>query len=219
MALKSGFRGYSVVCCGTLRPEMRMLQQSGFLDADRILFTAPGLHERPPELAAQLTRQLGKARETSGEVIVLYGSKCYLDPGGPAADVDALIGDPQGRTHRVQAKNCVDMLADIGQRDEIAAGQRVYWLTPGWVVHWKRIFRDWDAGKANEAFPQHDRAVVLDGIGFFEDYLNDNPDELLGFSDWMKVPIEAVPVSLDRFKGHLTAARAAGTDVIPGENQ
>jgi len=219
MGLDTSFQGHSIVCCGTLRPEIRVLQESGFLDADRILFTAPGLHERPSELAEQLTRQFDKAKETSGKVIVVYGSKCYLDPGGPAADVDALVGDPQGGTRRVQAKNCVDMLADVEQRDEIAAGQRVYWLTPGWVVHWKQIFRDWDAGKANETFPQHDRAVVLDGIGFFEDYLNENPDKLLGFSDWLKVPIEAVPISLDRLKGLLAAARAASTDTIPGENQ
>lgn len=218
MAPETSFRGHSIVCCGTLHPEMRALQRSGFLDAERILFTAPGLHESPPDLAQQLARQLGRAREISERVIVVYGSKCYLDPGGPAADVDALIGDQQGRTRRVQAKNCVDMLADVEQRDEIAAGQRVYWLTPGWVVHWKQIFRNWDVGKANETFPQHDKAVVLDGIGFFEDYLSDKPEELLGFSDWMKVTIEPVTISLDRLKRLLAAEVAASTDMISGGN-
>lgn len=216
MALETSFQDHSIVCCGTLRPEIRALQQSGFLDADRILFTGPGLHERPPELAEQLSRQLTKAGETSRRVIVVYGSRCYLNLDDPAEDVDALIRDGAGLTRRIQAKNCVDMLADVEQRDEIADGQRIYWLTPGWVIHWKHIFRDWDAGKANETFPQHDKAVILDGIGFFEDYINDKPEQLLEFSDWMKISIEAVPVSLDRLKG-LLAAEAASITVRKGE--
>ena len=60
--------------------------------------------------------------------------------------------------------------------------------------------------------------LMLDGIGFFEDYLNDNPDELLGFSDWMKIPIEPVPVTLDRLKRLLAAEVAASTDMISGGN-
>lgn len=52
--------------------------------------------------------------------------------------------------------------------------------------------------------------MVLDGIGFFEEYLIEKAEDLLGFSDWMKVPIEAVRISLDRLKG-LLAAEAAPT--------
>ena len=218
MSLKTSFRGHSIVCCGTLRPEIRALQESGFLDADRILFTAPGLHERPSDLANQLARQLSRAKGISERVIVVYGSRCYLEASDPATDVDTLIQKQGGDIRRVQAKNCVDMLADAEQRDEIAAGEQVYWLTPGWVAYWRHIFRDWDAGKANETFPQHDRALMLDGMGFFEQYLNDKPEELLNFSDWMKVPIEATAISLDRLKGLLAAEVAASTDTIPGGN-
>ena len=149
MAAETSFRGHSIVCCGTLRPEMRALQQSGFLDADRILFTAPGLHESPPRLAEQLTKELAKAKETSRRVIVVYGSRCYLNLDDPAEDVDALIRDDAGRARRIQAKNCVDMLADAEARDRIACGSKVYWLTTGWLEYWDYIFKDWEAAMAN----------------------------------------------------------------------
>lgn len=204
MLTESAFAGHSIVCCGTLRAEMRTLQEEGFLNADRILFTAPGLHEAVRELARQLVTQLGKAKKISTEVIVVYGSKCYVDPSNPLRDVNALIREQGPGICRVQASNCVDMLADAREREEIASGQRVYWLTPGWVTNWRYIFRDWDNGKANETFPQNEKAILLDGIGFFEQYVQDKADQLLAFSDWMRIPIEPYPVSLDRLRGLLS---------------
>ena len=71
MSTHSLFKGYSVVSCGTLRPELNHLRDEGFLDADRILYTAPGLHEHPRELEKQLTRQLVNARKHTQKVIVV----------------------------------------------------------------------------------------------------------------------------------------------------
>ena len=39
------FEGYSIVSCGTLSLELNYLKASGFLNADKILYTKPGLHE------------------------------------------------------------------------------------------------------------------------------------------------------------------------------
>lgn len=198
MASGSDFRGHAIVCCGTLRGEMEVLEQEGFLNADQILFTAPGLHEHPWELEKQLKSRLQRAKANSRNVIVVYGAKCFVDYNNPARDIDAAIREEGSGISRIAANNCVDMLSDAQEREEIAAGQRVYWLTPGWIAHWRYIFRDWDSGKANETFPQHDKAVVLDGIGFFEQYSQDKPEELLAFSDWMRIPIEPHTVFLDR---------------------
>ena len=104
---------------------------------------------------------------------------------------------------RLRATNCVDMLCSAEERRGIAGGQRVHWLTPGWLKYWKRIFREWDAGKANEMFPQHDKAVLLDALGMYEEVLARCPEEILEFSDWMKLPIEPHAISLDRLKGLL----------------
>ena len=200
------FAGCAVVSCGTLRDELSALQDQGFLDAERILFTAPGLHERPKELEEQLTKQLRKARDAADRVIVVYGARCFVDYGDPSRDVDALLREQGQGIRRVDALNCVDMLTDARERERVGRGRKVYWLTPGWLRHWRYIFRDWDAGKANETFPQNDRAVLLDGIGFVERWSREKPEEVLAFSDWMRIAIEPVNVSLERLQELLSRA-------------
>jgi len=208
------FKGISIVACGTVRAELRRLADEGFLAADALLFTAPGLHEWPWELEKQLPRQLAKAREHSERVIVAYGERCFLDTADPTRDTDALLREQGPQFRRIRAKNCVDMLADEEERRRIAAGQKVYWLTPGWLAHWNYIFKDWDAGMANETFPAHDKAIVLDALGYFDALMAESPERILEISDWMKLPIEAASVSLDRLKKLLAVAVALAR---PGE--
>lgn len=191
-----------IVTCGTLRREIRHLAETGFLDSDRILFTAPGLHEWPKRLEKQLIRQIGKARTISPKVIVVYGEKCYLDFDA-GVDTDALLGRLGKGLARVRATNCVDMLADAELRDRIAAGSKVYWLTPGWLEHCDYIFKDWDAAMANETFPIHDKAIVLDAVGYFDEISGTAPEKLLKICDWMRLEIEPYVVSLQRLGGLL----------------
>ena len=204
------FKGTTVVSCGTLRGELRKLADDGFLDADALLFTAPGLHEWPWELEKQLSRQLGKAKNHSKEVIVVYGERCFLDTADPTRGTDALVTEQGPEFRRIRAKNCVDMLADQEQRRRIADGQKVYWLTPGWIASWDYIFKDWDPGLANETFPAHDKAIVLDALGYLDALMAESPERVLEISDWMKLPLEAAPVSLDRLKSMLSAALLPG---------
>jgi len=207
----SVFNDCAVVSCGTLRAELSALREQGFLDARRIFYTAPGLHEEPPELERQLRSQLARAVELAPRVIVVYGSKCFVDYDRPERDIEVVIREAAPGARRVDAANCVDMLADSEQRAQLAAGQKVYWLTPGWVANWRYIFRTWDAGKANETFPQNDKALLLDGVGFFGRYCAEKPAELLRFSDWMRIPIEPHEISLERLRRLLlAAARATG---------
>ena len=187
----------SIVTCGTLRREMRRLAEAGFLDSDRMFFTAPGLHEWPKRLEKQLLRQVRKARAVSERVIVVYGEKCYLDFDA-GVDTDALLAQLGREYTRVRATNCVDMLADAETRDRIAEGAKIYWLTPGWLEHWDYIFKDWDAAMANEAFPAHDKAVVLDAVDYFDEVSGIDPEKILRICDWMKLEIEPYPASLER---------------------
>jgi hypothetical protein len=146
----------------------------------------------------QLTRQLDRAWGAARQVIVVYGEKCFIDPKDPVRVTDTLVREVCPEAVRVRASNCVDMLAGREERERLAGDDRVYWLTPGWLLNWRSIFRDWDAAKANETFPQHDRAVVLDGVDFFADFSAAEPERLLEISDWLKLPIEAAPISLGR---------------------
>lgn len=206
------FRDVTLVACGTLRPELDTLAQAGRLDARRVLYTGPGLHEWQSKLQAQLSRQLERAAEDTGPTVVVYGERCFLDGSDPTRDTGALIREVDPSAVRLDAAHCVDMLAGEAQRRRLADGDRVAWLTPGWITFWDAIFADWDAAKANETFPQHDRAMVLDGIGFFEAFAAAEPERVLKISDWMGLPLEAAPISLDRFRGLLVEAarRAAG---------
>jgi uncharacterized protein DUF1638 len=194
--------GCSIVACGTLRREISYLAETGFLDNQRIFFTAPGLHEWPKKLEKQLVRQAEKARAVSETVIVVFGEKCYLDFDA-GVDTDAFLAKLGKKFARVRATNCVDMLADAETRDRIAGGSEVYWLTTGWLEYWDYIFKDWDAAVANETFPAHDKAVVLDAVGYFDELLEAAPEKILRICDWMKLEIEPYPASLERLKNLL----------------
>ena len=197
------FKGCSIVSCGTMRPELNHLKDEGFLDADKVLYTGPGLHDKPADLEDQLVRQLRKAKEVSQQIIVVYGKRCFLDMNDPYKSIESILTDTGENISRIQAGNCIDFLADESERERIRSGRKVYWLTPGWLVYWRNIFKDWDVGLANETFPQNDAALLLDPINSFEDVTLNDPEKLLEFSDFMKIPVEPVPVSLDRLKSLL----------------
>ena len=203
MLKKISFEGYSIVSCGTLRSELNYLKEAGFLNADKILYTTPGLHEIPWELERQLKKQINNAKRYSQKIIVVYGERCYIDTKDSSRDIDKLIQETDVNAGRIKVKNCIDMLADLGEREKISGEQKIYWLSPGWLEYWKVIFKDWDHGKANETFPQHDKAILLDPIGIFEKYSSNSPEKLLEFADWMKLNIEPYKVSLNRLRSML----------------
>jgi len=200
-----------IVSCGTLNPEIKYLRENNMLEVQKVLFTAPGLHEDCNELEKQLIERIEKAKEisNSGKVIVLYGGKfCYVNGNDPYRTMKTIIEERGPDVVRVDATHCMDMLASGAERDEIAGDKKVFWFTPGWVIYRHNVFKGWDKGLANENFPRHDGGVViLDGIDFFDNYMNEKPEEILEYSDWMGVPISAHKINLDRFKSLLIQAR------------
>jgi len=204
------FQRYSIVACGTLSPELNHLRATGFLDAPMVLYTRPGLHENPRDFKKHLIRQIRHARQYAERVIVVYGSRCYMDTVDPFKGIDTIIEKEGDAICRVKAANCIDMLADNPERDHIENGDSVYWLSPGWLKYWKVIFKEWDIGLANETFPKHDKAVLLDALGFFDSYMETCPEKILEFSDWMRIGIEPYAISLERLKGLLVEATGEG---------
>ena len=203
------FAGCSIVACATVRGELEQLRQSGLLDADRVLYAAPGLHEWPDRFETQVPRRLQAAREVSDRVLVAYGARCYVDTANPARTTDALIREQGINAARIDAANCMDMLASKQEREHIAGKDNVLWLTPGWLRHWDFIFKDWDVGKYNEMFPRYDKAVVLDALGYVDELMAESPERFLEISDKMQLPIDSAPVSLERLSRLLTAKLAA----------
>ncbi|MBU2550457.1 MAG: DUF1638 domain-containing protein [Proteobacteria bacterium] len=209
------FSDIALVSCGTMSLELKHLQDTGFLDARHIFYTTPGLHENPPELERQLFHLVEKAKGMAPKVIVVYGGKfCYVNSDQPTRTMKTMIEELGPGVKRVPASHCVDMLAGEAEREriaqELAGGEKVWWMTPGWIKFRHYVFKGWDKGLANENFPRHTGgAIVLDGIGYLDRYMNDHPEEFLDYSDWMAIPIIPCPLGLDRLKTFLADQAAS----------
>ena len=212
MINNGSFSDIAIVSCGTLSPELNYLKKTGFLDSDHLFFTTPGLHEDIHELERQLLQRVTKAKERTKKVIIVYGGKfCYVNPNEPTRTMQTIIDEQGPSVTRIEATHCVDVLAGEPERqrisEEVADSEKVWWMTPGWIKFRYHVFKDWDKGLANENFPRHTGgAIVLDGIGFVENYMAEKPEEFLEYSDWMGIPIQAHPIALDRFKSLLLDA-------------
>jgi hypothetical protein len=203
------FSDIAIVSCGTLSMELNHLRDEGFLDTNHLFLTTPGLHEDIRELERQLIARIQKAKEKVDKVLVVYGGKfCYVNADEPTRTMRTIIEEQGPGVARIDATHCMDMLASQADRDriaqEVAGGEKVWWMTPGWVKFRHNVFKGWDKGLANENFPRHTGgAVVLDGIGYLDQYMNEQPEEFLEYCDWMGIPMQAYPVTLDRFKSLL----------------
>ena len=207
--MSTTFSDIAIVSCGTMSLELQYLQEDGFLDTPQIYYTLPGLHQNVLELEQQLIKQIARAKEKYSKVIVVYGGKfCYVNIDQPMRQMQQIIEEQGNGVARIQATHCMDMLAGETERETIAqemvGGAPVWWMTPGWVRFRSKVFDGWDQGRANENFPRHTGgAIVLDGIGYLDKFMEEEPEKFLDYCDWMGIPMMAYPVSLDRFKGML----------------
>ncbi len=203
------FADIAIVACGTMSLELNYLRDEGFLDTPQILYTVPGLHQVVPELEHQLVKQIIKAKEKYNKVIVVYGGKfCYVNVDDPLRKMETIISEQGEGVTRIDATHCMDMLASETERDEIgneiAGGEPIWWMTPGWIKYRQKVFKGWDKALANENFPRHSGgAVVLDGVGYMDTYMAETPEDFLEYVDWMGITLTPYTVTLDRLKGLL----------------
>ncbi len=158
------FEDKALVTCEALRPEIERLRESGELEFQEVFYVHPGSHERPWIIEEQLPERLAQASQDGRKVLVALGTKCFFDLDNPERNIDALIESTGVEAKRVNAEDCVDMLADKSRRTEIANGRSIYWMTPGWMMEREKIFEGWDQGKVNETFPRNDAVVLLDAL-------------------------------------------------------
>ena len=215
MENRASFQDYAIVACGTVNLELNYLKGSGFLNAKKILYTKPGRHEVPQELESQLIRQIGTAKKYASKIIVVYGGKfCYVNVDNPNRNIDTIIQEqiePGVSISRIKATHCMDMLASEEEREKISQGKDIYWLTPGWMKYRHYVYQGWDKGLANENFPKHTGgALMLDAIGYYDKVMENEPEKILEFSDWMGIPIEPYRITLNRLRDLLLGQTKTG---------
>ena len=152
------FSDIAIVACGTMNLELNHLKKEGFLDAQKIYYTKPGLHQNCNELEKQLIERITMAKEKADKVIVVYGGKfCYVNVDEPTRTMQKVIEEQGSGVGRVQATHCMDMIAGETEREqiaqELAGGEKIWWMTPGWMEYRHQVFEGWDKGIANENFP------------------------------------------------------------------
>lgn len=203
------FSNTAIVACGTMSPELNHLKEEGFLDTDHLYYTTPGLHQNIHELEKQLIKFIVKAQEKVSDVIVVYGGKfCYVNADEPTRVMETIIKEQGLHVARVEATHCMGMLASDEEleqiKQELAGGEPVWFMTPGWVKYRTQVFKGWDKGLANENFPRHTGgAIILDTLGYLDNYMAEQPEEFLEYCDWMGIPMQPYAITLDRFKGLL----------------
>lgn len=203
-----------IVSCGMLQPELTHLIESGFLNQAQVFFTPPGLHASPCKLEEHLLKRVAQAREVCPDhkIIVIYGNKCYIDGRDPLKRVDTILGEAGPAIVRVQGDYGYDMLAGFEDRQRITEGRqdKTLWFTPAWLRNWKVVYQrylGWDRADANANFPgYYDKIVVLDGLGFEDEYISDHAEDILELFDWTGLEVDFEPITLDRFKGLLANA-------------
>jgi len=79
-------------------------------------------------------------------VLVVYGGKfCYVNADEPTRLMQTIIHEQGNSVARINATHCMDMLAGEEERNriaqELAGGEPVWWMTPGWVKFRKMVFK------------------------------------------------------------------------------
>ncbi|MHB8867653.1 MAG: DUF1638 domain-containing protein [Thermoleophilia bacterium] len=142
----TSFADIAVVSCGTMSLELRALKESGFLDTEHLVFTAPGLHREPAELERQLLARIAHAKELADKVLVVFGGAfCYVNVKEPTRTMTKIIAEQGPSVARIDATHCMDMLASEDEREriaqEVAGGEKVWWMTPGWIKYRHDVFK------------------------------------------------------------------------------
>jgi Protein of unknown function (DUF1638) len=188
----------AIVSCGSMRPDIRALIDEG-LKVDTVFFTDVCLKERSRELERQLKERLREAAEIADHILVIYGNACFVDMSDTSRTIDSLIAENGSPVERIREHSCVEMMLSETEKEELADGLKTYWMMPAWLEERDNVFFEWDLGKRNQTFPANDIALMVDAHGFFDRLMEEDPETILEFSDWMGLPLDSREIDLSRF--------------------
>lgn len=181
-----------LICCGILREEIKAVLSSLETTAE-LEFLPPGLHVDLKKLENHLVTKLAVPCEKPR--ILVYGSECH--PSMPDWEKEYQVV-------RLTEPDCIGLVLGRERRLELSREARTFYLTPGWLAHWREIFvagLGWDSSEARRNFGFYERVLLLDtGV------LPVSEEALLEFFDYVQVSIEILPVTLDNLRRELALA-------------
>jgi hypothetical protein len=162
-----------------------------------ISFVPPALHVDYKKLKEGILTGLASIAKPTGQteqkILLFYGSMCHPDL--------AQMAGESGAIHPREG-NCIDMFLSPGQKKEIEASENVFFMTGGWFKHWREIFQQgqgWDTIDARINFGRYDKILILDSGSH-----DISEEEIFEFYDYIQVPIDIEPITLDYFKSVVT---------------
>jgi hypothetical protein len=176
----------TIVSCGIFQPELNtiipVIKRELNNQDIQVTFLSPGLHINSNKMETEIIENLELKK--GQKIVLLYGNMCHTKLISIAKDYKAVIPT---------AKNCIEMILSPEKKKELDQSGNVFYLTTGWIQHWREIFQD------RTAITACDKIVVLD-VG--DELISD--EELLDFFDYIQIPIETIKTSLHYFKDTLT---------------
>ncbi len=177
----------NILCCGILKPELEFILREQNLKVDNVNFLETALHVDFELLAGSLLSSL--RRIGSKDTVLVIGTQCHPEMERMTAQQGVQI---------VRARNCIEMLLGPQKMAALDAEAKTFYLSPGWLENWRRIFiqgLQWDTVDARLNFGFYDRLLVLDtGVTPI------NEEQVLEFFDYTQVPVEVMPVDLTNFR-------------------
>jgi len=181
--------------CSIFKKEIEALQASGQLKLP-VAFLNSMLHMVPAKLERRLQEALGAARaqDQNQAVVIAYGDCC--------GHMEGFESEPG--TSRTEGINCCEIILGRETYRKLRR-EGAFFLMPEWALFWKRIFEGQLGllGPCAKTFMQemHTRLIYLDtGI------LPVPHAELAEASEFMGLPVEILPVSLDPLLSNLKQA-------------
>lgn len=179
-----------VLSCKILQKELETLAEEFDFE---LQFIDAGQHVNPDNLAITIKNRLNQLEEHS--LILIFGNLCFTDM--------EPITKPFNTT-MPGVNNCIEMVADPDTIAALRDEAQSFFMTPGWLENWEVIFKEglkWDSIDARQNFGLYERIVLFDtGVTSLNDEM------ILEFYDYTQVPVEIVPVGLDRLRSLLKQA-------------
>jgi hypothetical protein len=185
-----------IVACGIFAPELEKILPALRRDLPEIrietLFLPPALHNSYEEMEKGVKQALEKLE--GQKILLLYGSKCHPNMTAIAGDSGAVCPEEA---------NCIEILTGAEKKTALDQGEKIFYLSAGWLRHWHDIFDrrfGWDLVEMWFELGGITKIVVLDdGYGEFSEATR------LEFFSKLHVPVEVEMITLDHFADTTTA--------------